>query len=103
MEHEPVLLDETLAALAVRPAALYVDATYGAGGHTRALVERGARVLAFDRDPNAAVASDLCASVELVHRNFDELARTLDERGIERVDGVLFDLGVSSMQLDRPE
>ena len=102
-EHVPVLLDEVVEALAVRPGGLYVDATYGAGGHSAALVERGARVLAFDRDPGARVPPALAASLELVHRNFDELARTLDERGIASVDGILFDLGVSSMQLDRPE
>jgi 16S rRNA (cytosine1402-N4)-methyltransferase len=101
--HVPVLLDEVVAGLAVRAGGLYVDATYGAGGHSLALVERGARVLAFDRDPSASIPPGLGSSLELVHRNFDELARTLDERGIERVDGVLFDLGVSSMQLDRPE
>ena len=103
LEHVPVLLDEVVEALAVRPGGLYVDATYGAGGHSGALVERGARVLAFDRDPNASVPAHLAASLELVHRNFDELASALDERGIDRVDGFLFDLGVSSMQLDRPE
>ena len=103
LEHVPVLLAEVVEALAVRPGGLYLDATYGAGGHSAALVERGARVLAFDRDPNARVPPALAASLELVHRNFDELARELDERGIERVDGVLFDLGVSSMQLDRAE
>ncbi len=102
-EHVPVLLDEVVAGLAVRAGGLYVDATYGAGGHSRALVERGARVLAFDRDPTASVPQSIVASLELVHRNFDELARVLDERGLESVDGVLFDLGVSSMQLDRPE
>ena len=101
--HVPVLLDEVVAGLTVRPGGLYVDATYGAGGHSLALVERGARVLAFDRDPNARVPAGFDASLELVHRNFDELASALDERGIERVDGVLFDLGVSSMQLDQPE
>jgi len=103
LEHVPVLLAEVVEALAVRTGGLYVDATYGAGGHSAALVARGARVIAFDRDPNACVPPALAASLELVHRNFDELARELDERGIERVDGILFDLGVSSMQLDRPE
>jgi 16S rRNA (cytosine1402-N4)-methyltransferase len=103
LEHVPVLLDEVVAGLDVRAGGYYIDATYGAGGHSRALVERGARVLAFDRDPGARVPAELAGSLELVHRNFDELASVLDERGVESVDGVLFDLGVSSMQLDVPE
>jgi len=103
LEHVPVLLEEVVAGLAVRPGALFVDGTYGAGGHSRALAALGARVLAFDRDPAARVEPEFAGSIELVHRNFDELASVLDERGLEGVDGVLFDLGVSSMQLDRPE
>ena len=94
---------ESLDGLAVRADALIVDATYGAGGHSRALVERGARVIAFDLDPDARVPADLSASVTLVRRNFAELAPALGDLGIAAVDGVLFDLGVSSMQFDRAE
>ena len=95
---------ESLDGLDVRAGAVIVDATYGAGGHTRALVERGARVIAFDLDPDARLPEeDLAASVTLVRRNFAELALALEELGRTDVDGVLFDLGVSSMQFDRAE
>jgi len=82
---------------------LYLDGTYGAGGHTRAIVERGGRVVAFDLDPAATVPADLAERVTLVRRNFAELDAALDELGEAGVDGALFDLGVSSMQVDRPE
>jgi 16S rRNA (cytosine1402-N4)-methyltransferase len=87
----------------VRPGGTYVDATFGAGGHTRAIVARGGRVVAFDQDPSAELPADLAAAVALVRRNFGELAAALDDLGIAKIDGALFDLGVSSMQFDRPE
>jgi 16S rRNA (cytosine1402-N4)-methyltransferase len=100
-----VLLAESLAALAIRPGATFVDATYGAGGHARALAQQGARVIAFDVDPGALVPAELAGSVTLVHRNFAQLGAALDELGesASAIDGFLFDLGVSSMQFDRPE
>jgi len=97
------MLSEALDALEVRRGGTYVDATFGAGGHTRAIVERGGRVVAFDRDPQAAVPADLAASVILVRRNFADLAAALDDLALPAVDGVLFDVGVSSMQFDEPE
>ncbi len=103
MAHVPVLLAESLAWLAPQPGGIYVDATYGFGGHTRAVAATGARVVAFDVDPNVRLADDLAASVTLVRRNFGELAAALDDLGIEQIDGALFDFGVSSMQLDTPE
>jgi len=96
-------LRQSLDALEVRPGGLYVDGTYGAGGHTRAIVARGGRVVAFDLDPNATLPPELAASVTLFRRNFAELDAALDELGEAHVDGALFDLGVSSMQFDRPE
>jgi 16S rRNA (cytosine1402-N4)-methyltransferase len=87
----------------VRPGGLYLDATYGAGGHSRAIVARGGSVLAFDRDPHASPAADLAGSVTLVHENFAGLAEALEARGMGSVDGALFDLGVSSMQFDQAE
>ncbi|MGP6158839.1 MAG: 16S rRNA (cytosine(1402)-N(4))-methyltransferase RsmH [Vulcanimicrobiaceae bacterium] len=102
-QHVAVLLDEAVEALRVEPGGLYVDATFGAGGHTRAIAKRGGRVLAFDVDPGVRVPDDLGSSLELVRRSFAELGSALDERGVERVEGVLFDLGVSSMQFDRGE
>ncbi len=101
--HVPVLLAEAVELLAVRPGGTYVDATFGAGGHARAIVARGGRVVAFDRDPDAVVPPDLTASVTLLRSNFAELESGLDSLGLAAVDGCLFDLGVSSMQFDRPE
>lgn len=107
LSHVPVLLEPTLDYLAVRSDGIYVDATFGAGGHTRALLERvtSGRVIAIDADPGAvAHASSINhPSFIFVGANFRELPRILLECGIDRVDGVLFDLGVSSMQLDSPE
>jgi 16S rRNA (cytosine1402-N4)-methyltransferase len=104
MSHISVLLEPALEYLAIRPDGIYVDATFGAGGHTRAILERldGGRVIAIDADP-AAVERALGIthpSFTFVQANFSELRRVLDDLGIEHVDGVLFDLGVSSMQLD---
>jgi len=104
--HDPVLVDEVIALLEPARGGLFVDCTVGLGGHSRALLEAGAtRVLGLDRDPSAlAVAAEALAAfrdrVELVHADYRELGRVLDERGIGRVSGTLADLGVSSMQLD---
>lgn len=104
--HEPVLLAEVVSLLAVRPYGIYVDATVGLGGHTAALLEAGAgRVIGLDRDPAAlALARERLTSdrVELMHADYRELSRVLRERGVDKVDGVLVDLGVSSLQLDDP-
>lgn len=108
--HIPVLLDEVLAALDPRPGDLVVDATFGAGGYTRALLDAGATVHAFDRDPDAlALGRDWPETraepprLVLHHRRFSEMVEALAEAGIAAVDGVAMDIGVSSMQLDRPE
>jgi 16S rRNA (cytosine1402-N4)-methyltransferase len=101
--HASVLLAESIAALELRPDAVIIDGTYGAGGHTRAIVERGARVIAFDLDPDARVSEDIAPRVTLVRRNFADLGAALDDLGQGEVDGALFDLGVSSMQFDRAE
>lgn len=105
--HIPVLLDEVLAALAPAPGETMVDATFGAGGYTRALLAKGARVFAFDRDPDAIAAGRALESAEagliLVPAEFSALAGELEARGVPPVDGVVMDIGVSSMQLDQPE
>ncbi len=101
--HVPVMLEASLAALAVRQGGVYLDATFGAGGHTRAIVAAGGRVVAFDRDGDTAVEPDLADRVHLVHGNFADLSRALDELDIAALDGALFDVGVSSMQLDVAE
>jgi 16S rRNA (cytosine1402-N4)-methyltransferase len=101
--HIPVLLGEAVDALDVRPGGLYVDGTFGAGGHTREIAARGGRVVAFDVDSEARLPPELGAAVQLVHANFADLAAQLDALEFGQVDGVLFDLGVSSMQFDRGE
>ncbi len=106
--HLPIMADVIVEALAPRSDGVYVDLTLGAGGHTLALLRAGAGcVVGFDRD---AVALELARArlspfsdrVELVHAPFSRLRAELDRLGIERVDGILADLGVSSMQLDTP-
>jgi 16S rRNA (cytosine1402-N4)-methyltransferase len=108
--HIPVLLDEVVAALAPAAGDLIVDATFGAGGYTRRLLESGAIVHAFDRDPDAIAAGqrwgETCGKDPLLvlhPRRFSELAEGLAEAGIAGVQGVVFDIGVSSMQLDQAE
>jgi 16S rRNA (cytosine1402-N4)-methyltransferase len=108
--HRPVLLAEVLHALSVREEGLYVDGTFGRGGHARALLQRlgpEGRLLAFDKDPEAVaagrrlMAEDARFSIE--RGSFAMLERLVQERGLTgRVDGVLLDLGVSSPQLDDP-
>jgi 16S rRNA (cytosine1402-N4)-methyltransferase len=104
--HVPVMAAEALDGLAIRPDGTYVDATFGAGGHARAidaLLTQGGRLLALDADPAAALYAGALARTTLVGANFADLSAVLDDLAIAAVDGVLFDLGVSSMQLDRPE
>jgi 16S rRNA (cytosine1402-N4)-methyltransferase len=106
MQHEPVMVTEVVDVLTPLRGGLFVDCTAGLGGHTRALLEAGAsQVLALDRDPAALVAARAALApfgdrVTLVHADYRDLTRVLDERGIAVVDGALADLGVSSMQLD---
>jgi 16S rRNA (cytosine1402-N4)-methyltransferase len=103
--HVPVLLEESIAALAMRADGVYVDGTFGRGGHSRAmlgaLAERG-RVVAVDRDPDAAMAaaSIVDARFTFCQAWFSELPQVLDALGISRIDGALLDLGVSSPQLE---
>lgn len=107
MSHVSVLLAPSLEYLAIRPDGIYVDATFGAGGHTTAILERltTGRLIALDADPHALdrAAQITHPSFQFVHTNFSELRQALDRCGVDLVDGVLFDLGVSSMQLDQAE
>jgi 16S rRNA (cytosine1402-N4)-methyltransferase len=103
--HAPVLLSESLAALAIRADGVYVDATFGRGGHALAiLASLGAagRLVAVDRDPAAAAVAEAIADPRLAFRHaaFSQLPDVLDALGVGQVDGVLLDLGVSSPQLD---
>jgi 16S rRNA (cytosine1402-N4)-methyltransferase len=106
--HLSVLLGEVVEAIAPAPGKRVVDATFGAGGYSRAFLERGAEVIGFDRDPSARrfaepLAREFPGRFTLVSRRFSELEAGLAEVGVEGCDGVAFDLGVSSMQLDEAE
>jgi 16S rRNA (cytosine1402-N4)-methyltransferase len=109
--HVPVLIDEVIAALAVHGGGTAVDGTFGAGGYTRAMLAAGAgRVIAFDRDPDAieegrSLVPDAIESgrLTLINERFSQMDRVLAERGIEHVDAIALDIGVSSMQLDRAD
>src|SRR5512139_3929781 len=106
--HETVLLHEAVEALQIRPSGIYVDGTFGRGGHSRLILQMlgpAGRLIALDKDPAAVAAgreiSD--ARFQLVHSGFAELSRVLHSLSVEKVDGVLLDLGVSSPQLDDAE
>ena len=108
--HRPVLLEESLSILELRPDALVVDGTVGGGGHAAAILERTApdgRLIALDMDESALEAAGhhlrpFGDRVRLAHASFPRLSQVLTDLGVTRVDGVLLDLGVSSPQLDEP-
>lgn len=104
--HAPVLLAEVIEALAPCSGDVIIDATFGAGGYTRAILATGATVIALDRDPAVqpyadAIANDFPGKFQLVRTPFSGLAEAFDDSGQARLDGVVFDIGVSSMQLDQ--
>jgi len=107
--HIPVLISQVLASLGPRDGETYIDATFGAGGYTRAILEAAdCRVIAIDRDPGAvAIARGLSAEfpgrLTVVEAPFSTMDESAAEQGISLVDGVVLDIGVSSMQLDAPE
>ena len=108
--HRPVLLDECLEALAIKPGGVYLDGTLGRAGHSLAILRRltaGGRLIGIDRDMTAIEAArerlaEFGDRVTLVHGNFRDLGSILRDLGAEGLDGMLFDLGVSSPQLDEP-
>ncbi len=109
--HQTVMLGQAVEALAIdeaRAAGVYVDGTFGRGGHSRAILQRlsaGGRLIALDKDPEAIAAARSIGDprFEIVHASFSTLREVLSERGITSVDGILLDLGVSSPQIDDPE
>ena len=110
LAHVTVLLHEAVDALAVKPDGVYVDGTFGRGGHSRLILSKlgaNGRLVVFDKDPQAiAVARQLAEAdkrVQVVHGGFSGFQVALKELGIEAVDGALFDLGVSSPQIDDAE
>ena len=107
-QHLTVLLKEAVEALEIKSSGVYVDGTFGRGGHSRAVLERlgpNGRLLALDRDPQAVAAAKGINDQRLVmaHRSFAELTEAAREAGIDAVDGVLLDIGVSSPQIDEGE
>jgi 16S rRNA (cytosine1402-N4)-methyltransferase len=107
--HIPVLLNEVIAHIAPKDGGIYVDGTFGAGGYSTAVLEAAdCRVIGIDRDPNAVSGGqDLCARyggrLTLVRGEFGDMAALVRSLGIEKVDGIMLDIGVSSMQLDQAE
>ncbi|HEY5632977.1 MAG TPA: 16S rRNA (cytosine(1402)-N(4))-methyltransferase RsmH [Burkholderiaceae bacterium] len=111
LEHRPVMLDEAVEALAIRADGVYVDCTFGRGGHSAEILRRlgpRGRLLALDRDPQAVEAGRRWQEatgdgrISIEHAQFSRLAEVLDAHRLERVDGVLLDLGASSPQFDDP-
>ena len=107
--HDPVMIDEVIAAIQPRDGGRYVDGTFGAGGYTSAILDAAdCRVWAIDRDPDAvAGATDLiekyAGRLTVIEGRFGDMAEILSRQGVEAVDGITFDFGVSSMQIDDPE
>ena len=109
--HKPVLLDECLEGLAIKPNGIYLDGTLGRAGHSLEIARRltdGGRLIGVDRDETALIAArerlaEFSDRVTLVHSNFSCVGQILDELGLPGIDGMLFDLGVSSPQLDDAE
>ncbi len=107
--HIPVLLEEAVHALRPAPGETHVDGTFGGGGYTRAILDKGAaRVFAFDRDPDAirygeALAATCGGRLTLVPERFSRMRQALAARGVDKADGVTLDIGVSSMQLNEAE
>ena len=105
-KHVPVLLQEAVSALAIRPGGVYVDGTLGGGGHSALILEKlngNGRLIGIDRDINAIAAANKRLDIEAVHGNFHDLPQILHDKTLDGIDGVLLDLGVSSHQLDTPE
>jgi 16S rRNA (cytosine1402-N4)-methyltransferase len=109
--HRPVLLDECMHFLEPRSGGLYVDGTFGLGGHSAEILARSApdgRVVAFDWDDSALQRSterlqEYAGRLTIIRRNFSELAAGLEELGVREIDGLLIDIGMSSLQLDQGE
>jgi len=104
--HTPVLLDESVSALAIKDGGIYVDVTFGGGGHSREILSRmgqNSRLIAFDRDTDALNNAPKDERLILIHNNFRFLQNHIRFNGIDKVDGILADLGVSSHQFDTGE
>lgn len=110
-EHQPVLLHETITGLKIRPEGIYVDCTFGRGGHSKEILNRLAskgKLFAFDQDLTAVAHgkkefASFGEQIEIIHQNFVYIKEELEKRDVYQVDGILYDLGVSSPQLDEAE
>ncbi len=107
-KHQPVLAKESPDALVTQPDGVYIDGTFGRGGHSRLILEKlssKGRLIAFDRDPQAVEAARNIADerFSIIHAPFAQMKEELAKIGVERVDGVFLDIGVSSPQIDDPE
>lgn len=102
--HTPVLLNETITGLNIKPGGRYIDATVGGGGHTKAMLDAGATVLGIDTDADAVNESNILENehCRIVQGNFSEIDTIAETYGFKNIDGIVFDLGVSSHQLDTP-
>jgi 16S rRNA (cytosine1402-N4)-methyltransferase len=105
--HVPVLLDEMLTALAIRPGGVYLDGTFGGGGYSRAILAAGAgRLYGLDRDPGAVATGNRLAAERrefaMLEGRFGDMVADLAAAGVQRLDGIVLDLGLSSVQLDDP-
>lgn len=104
--HNPVLKDESIDALMIKPRSIHVDATFGGGGHTRAILEKmdeASQLFGFDQDADVLPNIPDDERFTFIHHNFKHLKRFLKLHGVKEVDGILGDLGVSSHQFDQPE
>ena len=104
--HIPVMLNECIDGLQINPSGIYVDVTFGGGGHSRAILERlgeSGKLFAFDQDPDALENTIPDSRFSLIHQNFRFLKNNLKFQGIESVDGILADLGISSHQINERE
>jgi len=104
-EHSPVLYEEVLNLLQVRPGQVYVDATLGGAGHTKGILERGGLVIGLDQDPEAVARARAMGlpGLRVFQQNFRHLKEVLQEAGVSQVAGILADLGVSSFHLEDPK
>lgn len=103
MKHIPVLLNEVVQGLNVDKGKRFIDATYGGGGHARGIERQGGEVLGIDADPETIERRTQNSMTRAVGGNFRNIEEIAKREGFERIDGILFDLGVSSYQLDTPE
>jgi 16S rRNA (cytosine1402-N4)-methyltransferase len=103
--HIPVMLNECIEGLNIRPDGIYVDVTFGSGGHSRGILERlsSGRLIAFDRDKDVSANLIEDDRFFFIHQNYRYLINFLKLKGIKHIDGLLADLGISSWQIDQPE